>query len=341
MKYIVLSRKDWEGQHAPIVAHEKAHIAYRHSVDLLLVDFMSALQWFNPAIWMLRADLQELHEYEADDAVLRSGANLREYQYLLIKKAVSRSGYSVANSFNHSILKNRITMMSKSKSPLRRGLRVLYLLPLVCLGIGLQARTVYVPTDKGSENFQNPLIILQELGQPEREITKAEYDALDQGRINSVQMLKDEAAFKRYGDKAAHGVIVVMLKTPMEMDEIVVVRYREVEEEPIAFRLIPDQMPRFQGGDLNEFSKWLCQRIYTPEDCNHSGTMRVSFEVLADGTVGDVQVLESVCPELDAIVTATIRKSPKWEPGTTRDGKPIATNLKIPIIFQVRNTAKK
>lgn len=341
MRYIVLSREDWNGPHAPILAHEKAHIAYGHSVELLLVDVLSMFQWFNPAIWMLRADLQELHEYEADDAVLRGGDNLREYQYLLIRKAVSKSGYSVANSFNHSILKNRITMMSKSKSPLRRGLRVLYLLPLVCLGIGLQAKTVYVPTDKGSENFQNPLIILQELGQPEREITKAEYDALDQGRINSVQMLKDEAAFKRYGDKAAHGVIVVMLKTPMEMDEIVVVRYREVEEEPIAFRLIPDQMPRFQGGDLNEFSKWLCQRIYTPEDCNHSGTMRVSFEVLADGTVGDVQVLESVCPELDAIVTATIRKSPKWEPGTTRDGKPIATNLKIPIIFQVRNTAKK
>ncbi len=139
MRYIVLSRQDWEGPHAPILAHEKAHIAYGHSVELLLVDVLSMFQWFNPAIWMLRADLQELHEYEADDAVLRSGANLREYQYLLIKKAVSRSGYSVANSFNHSILKNRITMMSKSKSPLRRGLRVLYLLPLVCLGIGLQA----------------------------------------------------------------------------------------------------------------------------------------------------------------------------------------------------------
>ncbi|MBO7077544.1 MAG: TonB family protein [Bacteroidales bacterium] len=341
MRYIVLSREDWEGPHAPILAHEKAHIAYGHSVELLLVDVLSMFQWFNPAIWMLRADLQELHEFEADDAVLRGGANLKEYQYLLIRKAVSRSGYSVANSFNHSILKNRITMMSKSKSSLARGLRVLYLLPLICLGLGLQARTVYVPTDKGSENFQNPLIILREAWGEEKEITKAEYDALSQSRINSIEMLKDDAAFKKYGDKAAHGVIVVTLKAPMEMEEIVVVRYREVEEEPIAFRLIPDQMPRFQGGDLNEFSKWLCQRIYTPEDCNHSGTMRVSFEVLADGTVGDVQVLESVCPELDAIVTATIRKSPKWEPGTTRDGKPIATNLKIPIIFQVRNTAKK
>ena len=153
MSYIVLSRKDWEGPHAPIITHEKAHIDYRHSVDLLLVDFMSALQWFNPAIWMLRADLQELHEYEADDAVLRSGANLKEYQYLLIRKAVSKSGYSVANSFNHSILKNRITMMSKSKTPLSRGLRTLWALPLVCLAIGLQAQTVYVQQDKDSEKI--------------------------------------------------------------------------------------------------------------------------------------------------------------------------------------------
>ena len=433
MRYIVLSRMDWEGDHAPILAHEKAHIAYRHSVELLLVDVMSALQWFNPAIWMLRADLQELHEYEADDAVLRSGANLREYQYLLIRKAVSKSGYSVANSFNHSILKNRITMMSKSKSSLVRGLRALYLLPLICLGIGLQARTVYVPKDKDSnflspnemspENPQKvitirisadaaadgeilidgkgvrmdklpayfaslenpsdvvaqietdgdalayemwaniikgmlrdagvqkaqyrlagtPLIILRQAWGEEKEITKAEYDALSQSRINSIQMLKDEAAFKKYGDKASHGVIVVNLKAPMEMEEIVVVSYRDQEEELIPFRLLPDpdHMPRFQGGDLNEFSKWLCQRVYAPKDCNHSGTMRVSFEVLEDGSVGDVQVLESVCPELDAIVTNLIRESPKWEPGKTKDGKAIATNLKIPIIFQVRSTPKK
>jgi beta-lactamase regulating signal transducer with metallopeptidase domain len=153
MRYIVLSRKDWEAPHDAILTHEKAHIAYGHSADLLLVSVLSAFQWFNPAIWMLRADLQELHEFEADDAVLRSGANIRDYQYLLIRKAVGKSGYSVANSFNHSILKNRITMMSKSRSPLARGLRALWMLPLVCLAIGLQAQTVYVPTDKGNEKI--------------------------------------------------------------------------------------------------------------------------------------------------------------------------------------------
>ena len=150
MKYIVLSRKDWEIPHESILAHEKAHIAYGHSIEILLVDVLSALQWFNPAIWMLRADLKELHEYEADDAVLRTGADLREYQYLLIRKAVSKSGYSVANSFNHSILKNRITMMSKPKSVTLRGLRALYVIPLVAAGLACNSQTV---TDyKVSEN---------------------------------------------------------------------------------------------------------------------------------------------------------------------------------------------
>ena len=143
MKYIVLSRQDWASPHESIITHEKAHIHYRHSIDLLLIDILSAFQWFNPAIWVLRMDLQELHEYEADDAVLRSGANLKDYQYLLVKKAVGKSGYSVANSFNHSILKNRITMMSKTKSTLTRGLRVFWLIPLMCMCIGLQTQTVY------------------------------------------------------------------------------------------------------------------------------------------------------------------------------------------------------
>jgi biopolymer transport protein ExbD len=153
MRQIVLSRKEWEGNHASILAHEKAHVALHHSIDLLFVELVTVFQWFNPAVWMLRSDLRELHEYEADDAVLRSGVDLKEYQYLLIRKAVGKSGYSVANSFNHSILKNRITMMSKTKTPQSRRLRALWALPLVCLAIGLQARTVYVPSDKDSNNL--------------------------------------------------------------------------------------------------------------------------------------------------------------------------------------------
>ena len=350
MRYIVLSRRDWEGPHESILTHEKAHIRYGHSIELLLVDLLSALQWFNPAIWMLRADLRELHEYEADDAVLRSGANLKEYQYLLIRKAVSKSGYSVANSFNHSILKNRITMMSKSKSPLRRGLRALYLLPLVCLGIGLQARTVYVPQDKDSKkdgkvsvvskDGTDPLFVLRQawgaqVGEEEI-ITRADFEKLDPGRIQSVEVLKDALAKEKYGEKAAHGVVVITLKKPQELDGIVVVRYGEKSDEPVPFYLLePDTMPTFQGGDMNEFSKWLNRQIVAPKGCKHSGTMKIGFVVAEDGTVKNVEIMQSVCEELDAMMLSLVAQSPKWEPATSR-GKPVAQFLTIPVEFQMR-----
>ena len=334
MKYIVLSRKDWESDHTPILAHEKAHIALGHSREVLLVDILSSLQWFNPAIWMLRADLQELHEYEADDAVLRAGTNIKEYQYLLIRKAVSKSGYSVANSFNHSILKNRITMMSKSKSPLSKGLRVLWLLPLVCLGLVLQARTVYVPTDMYGEDGNYPLFILRQWDE-EKEITKAEFDQISQARIQSIEVLKDDVAKEKYGDKAANGVIVVTMKRPQELDEIVVVSYSD-NDEPIPFLLAnPDTMPRFQGEDMDAFSIWLNRRIMRPKGCKHTGTMKVSFIVDADGSVKDIKVFESVCEELDALVVSLISESPKWEPATNK-GKPVAQYISIPISFVMR-----
>ena len=141
MKYIVISREDYESGYSQILTHEKAHIALRHSWDILFVDMITALQWFNPAIWMLKADLRALHEFEADDAVLRSGANIKEYQYLLIRKAVSKSGYSVANSFNHSTLKARITMMLNKKSSRMSAWKALYVIPLVGISLAATAET--------------------------------------------------------------------------------------------------------------------------------------------------------------------------------------------------------
>ena len=142
MKYIVISREDYESGYSQILTHEKAHIALRHSWDLLFVDMITALQWFNPAIWMLKSDLRALHEFEADDVVLRSGANVKEYQYLLIRKAVSKSGYSVANSFNHSTLKARITMMLNKKSSRMSAWKALYVIPLVGISLAATAETM-------------------------------------------------------------------------------------------------------------------------------------------------------------------------------------------------------
>lgn len=141
MRYIFLTREDFEGRHAEILLHEYAHVRLRHSWDLLLVDMASALQWFNPAIWLLRRDLTAVHEYEADRAVLEAGVAPREYQYLLVRKAMADSGYTLANGFSHSTLKGRIGMMLRRPSRGRQAWKLLVFMPLVAATLTLTART--------------------------------------------------------------------------------------------------------------------------------------------------------------------------------------------------------
>ena len=140
MKYIVISRKDLEENGREILIHEMAHIHHRHSVDLLVADICIFFQWFNPGAWLLKQELQNIHEYEADETVINEGVNAKEYQLLLIKKAVGTRLYSMANSFNHSKLKKRITMMLKEKSNPWERLKYLYVLPLAAIAVTAFAR---------------------------------------------------------------------------------------------------------------------------------------------------------------------------------------------------------
>ena len=140
MKYIVISRKYLEENGREILIHEMAHIHHRHSVDLLVADICIFFQWFNPGAWLLKQELQNIHEYEADETVINEGVNAKEYQLLLIKKAVGTRLYSMANSFNHSKLKKRITMMLKEKSNPWARLKYLYVLPLAAIAVTAFAR---------------------------------------------------------------------------------------------------------------------------------------------------------------------------------------------------------
>ena len=153
MHYIVMNQSDFAERNAAILAHERGHIRLKHSWDLLLVDTLTALQWFNPAMWMLRSDLRAIHEYEADGAVLSLGINARQYQYLLIAKAASIGGYSLANGISHSTLKNRINMMLHKKSNQTRLFKLLALVPIVAVALAVNAEKVQdvVYTDASGE----------------------------------------------------------------------------------------------------------------------------------------------------------------------------------------------
>ena len=135
MRSIVISEDDYTNNASTILRHEMGHIQNHHSLDIVLLNACQIIQWANPLVWVMAHSLRDVHEYEADDAVLRSGVSIHQYHNLLIKKAVGSSSYAFANSFNHSLLKKRITMMLKKKSNPWMRSKALYILPVAVVAL--------------------------------------------------------------------------------------------------------------------------------------------------------------------------------------------------------------
>jgi len=163
-KTVFLNHKDFEEGTSAFLTHELGHIRLHHSLDVILVELLTALQWFNPAMWMLRADLRTIHEYEADQQVISHGFNDIQYLHLLIRKAAVQGGYSLANGFFNSTLKKRINMLMKPKSSRRQWLRFAYLLPIIAISLAMSAK---VQLDV---IHHNPNIVLSK-PEPEEKIT--------------------------------------------------------------------------------------------------------------------------------------------------------------------------
>ncbi len=130
-KYIVLSEQDYYNHADEIILHEQMHVRFHHTFDLVVTQLFLVIHWINPAVWLLKRELQEIHEYEADNGVIQSGIDATRYQLLLVKKAVGTRLYSMANGFNHSKLKNRISMMLKEETVSSVRWRLLFLVPVL------------------------------------------------------------------------------------------------------------------------------------------------------------------------------------------------------------------
>ena len=310
MRYIVMNRSDYEAQDAAILAHERGHIRLRHSWDLLLVDLLTALQWFNPAMWMLRQDLRAIHEYEADGAVLSQGINARQYQYLLISKASGIGGYSIANGISHSTLKNRITMMLHKKSSRTSLLKLFALIPIVGMALVLNAKTVthYVYDEPQKQ-------------QPVKKGAKAgtikmgnqDIKVVEQNQASEVQETK-----------------------PVDMPNGMAVDAREE-----AFDVV-EQMPEFPGGP-KALMEYLMKNVNYPKsafDANIQGRVLAQFVVDKEGTVRGAKIIKSVDPALDNEALRVINSMPKWTPGR-QNGKLVNVKYTIPVTFNLQGDDKE
>lgn len=313
-RYIIMSEKDWQENRREIVLHEMAHIRRCHSMDVAVCNMMIVFQWYNPAAWLLKRELQTVHEYEADEAVLSAGVDATHYQMLLIRKAVGERLFSMANNLNHNSLKKRITMMKiKRTNPMQKA-KVAFVLPLAAMTVAAFAsqkvENLSEKVEQESEAFSsvsdNPVV--RAVGETARvAVVKVQEDkALEEA--SSMAMAKDTAE----------------VKTGKE------------------FPCIPETFPQFPGGHVALF-EYLSKNIKFPKSKeNEDVKVRVvtTFTVEKDGSITDAKIVRSQGEAFDNEALRVINGMPKWIPGM-QNGKAVSVKYTLPITFSTTDGDKK
>ncbi len=246
----------------------------------------------------LKADLRAIHEYEADEAVITAGTDMREYQLLLVRKAVATVRYQAANSLTHSILKNRIKMMSSKKSSLYGALKALYVLPLVAVSLIANAETKYDYVAQEPEKVyaytaepSNPPLFIVD-GKVVSSIADIASD-----RIESMEVIKVAEEVEKI--KTEHKVMG-------EFNGVVNITLKK-EDEVVEFR--PMKWPKFNDGDMKLFSAWANMQIMYPADARKEkaeGLVVAQFIIDEKGKVTDAKIVKSVHKSLDMAVLKTV-----------------------------------
>lgn len=325
VKYIIINRKDHDENLREILTHERAHIRCRHSIDVLVCDVFCCLQWFNPAMWLLRRELCAVHEYEADKAVLDSGINAKQYQILLIKKAAGGKWYSIANSFNHSKLKYRITMMSRKKSSGWTMAKALYVLPIAAFA-AIAFANCSKSESENTQDFTYDKTVLQYL--PKEGDVKFIGKNLD--GTECVLVRKADGSVMRYMEKEIgeneHHIAIEVIEEDANYD---------VDLENTVFFIV-EEMPEFPGGE-EELRKFIADNIKYPEEAeqkNIQGKVYVQFVINREGNVEDVKLAKGVDPLLDEAAMNIVKSMPQWKPGKQR-GQYVKVSFTVPINFQL------
>ena len=313
-RYIIMSEKDWQENRREIVLHEMAHIRRCHSMDVAVCNMMIVFQWYNPAAWLLKRELQTVHEYEADEAVLSAGVDATHYQMLLIRKTVGERLFSMANNLNHNSLKKRITMMKiKRTNPVQKA-KIAFVLPLAAMTVAAFA----------SQKVEN-------LSEKVEQESEAFSSVSDNPVVRAVGETARVAAVKVQEDKALE-----------EVSSMAMAKDTAETKSGKEFPCIPETFPQFPGGHVALF-EYLSKNIKFPKSKeNEDVKVRVvtTFTVEKDGSITDAKIVRSQGEAFDNEALRVINGMPKWIPGM-QNGKAVSVKYTLPITFSTTDSDKK
>ena len=300
MDKIVMSRRDIGDRY--VLRHELAHKELHHSADILLVDMMIILQWFNPFAYLVKKELFKVHEYQADAVVISSGADAFEYEMKILERASGKSLVMPGSHFSRVSVKDRIQMM------LSEGRNVSVVWKLLCAGTvaAVSAAAFASPQVRTAENVM---------------------ELMEGSRKADVTLHLDG---NYYMDLEDHGKDSGLIEfAPPEA--AVLVRNPDLE---------PGQtVPKFNGNaDLMAFTRWVNGNIRYPDadrPSGKSGKVQISFVVGADGRVSDIRTEYATTPAMEeAIRSLIVKSSSMWEPGTD-NGRPVPMKIDVPVMFRI------
>ncbi len=344
MNTIVISEEDWNEGIQEVMMHEMGHIIYRHSYDIIFLMICQAFQWYNPFVWMMGHSMSDIHEYEADDYVLRQGVEMRGYQMLLIKKAAGSSSYTFANSFKHSLTKKRITMMQNSNhNPWRRS-RVLYVLPVAALALCAFATPKFMNPieeavqnleDKGTANLQERQTISQENENAVAKVPTNETFTEIRPEVNNPDMeaQRDTTTYEKCDELPTYGedenamwqYFASHMKYPQSALENgiqgrICVEF-VVEKDGTVTNVKANPTP---GGEIQKKLNGL----------NELNVVGYNLKKETDANNDSIQAVNrQACQEILEEGERVVRSMGKWNPGKMK-GKAVRARMTLPITFR-------
>ncbi|RVU01731.1 TonB family protein [Mucilaginibacter limnophilus] len=301
-------------QNDVIAAHELVHARQWHSVDVLLIEVVSIICWFNPVVYLYRKAIRHIHEFIADSQVVNGGADKADYAMLLLSHTLNAPAHKLVNPFfNNSLLKQRIIMLQKNRSARVKLLKYGLSAPLFAAMLILSSATVNDVHAVQSIKIKTADVL-------ETPITEVRLSSPAPGSNNVPVANKDKNITVEL-TTSVKSTAPIIDTVPANNSPV----FTQVEEQPV-----------FPGG-INGFGQYLGRNIRYPAEARNkkiAGRVFLNFIVEKDGSLSDIKVMRGIGGGCDEEAMRVLKNSPKWTPGK-QNGKVVRVQYTVPIQFDL------
>jgi TonB family protein len=332
-----------------IVRHEMSHIEHHHSADIIFVELMMILQWFNPFIYLYKRELQSLHEYMADHDVVATGVDKKNYMMLILQQCTAADFSGMSNNFSLILTKKRIKMITQNKKA--KGVIVKALLTLPVFALLLFANCKSNGQEKTSSSEQTvktetPVATGNTITFKLSDGTYLSVPEPFEINVDGQQYYLDLNSIKNDTTLMLGNHEFYAVKNHDERNSLSVKIDGKDFDINFAGGILKDDSkiytdavevaPEYPGG-YNAMFEFIQKNLKYPESAKEKGLegrVFIGFVVEKDGSLSSFQVLRGVCDEIDAEAIKVLKMMPKWKPGMN-EGKTVRVQYVLPFNFKL------